>query len=897
MDHTTGIGQTVRRLLLALVAGAAVLATVGATPALASNGCPDPQNFCVATFTSTNTNQDGTPTTQAGAHPFESVTSFTFNTNANGLPTENAKDVVVDLPPGLVGDPNATPHCSVQSLDQVACPTASQVGILGLTVNFGGGPSTINEPLYNIDPPAGVAAEFGSNILVVNTFVDVTVRTGGDYGLRTTVANISANLPVLGTSLTLWGVPSDPGHDADRTCPGFVSPCVSQAPPKPLLTMPTNCGGPLTTTMEADSWQHIGKFVTASYTSQDSGANPVGISGCGKLQFNPSITAKPDTTSADAPAGLDVDVHVPQPADDGSTLATPSLKDATVTLPQGVSVSPSAADGLQACAPGQFGLSNASEPSCPNASKIGTAEIDSPLTADPLQGSIYLAQQNNNPFGSLLAIYVVTEADNVLIKLAAHVVPDPVTGQLTTTFSNNPQLPFSDFKLNFFGGPRGVLATPNSCGTFRTTSSLTPYGGGAPATPSDTFAINSGCVTGFAPTFTAGTTSTQAGGSGGFALSLGRSDTDQDLSGLNVSLPTGLLAKIAGVTQCSDAQASTGTCPSGSQVGTALTGAGPGSDPFFLPGKVYLTGPYKGAPYGLVEVVPALAGPLNLGTVIVRQALNIDKHDAHVTVVSDPLPTILQGIPLRLRRIDVNLDRSGFMQNPTSCASKSISATLTSTSGLSATRSSHYQVGGCSGMAFSPKFNVKESGATKTGKHAKLTVTVTQGQRQAHLKSVKLTLPLSFALDAKTSQNVCSVADAAADNCPAKTVIGTASANTPLLSSPLSGKVYLVQGIRTNKQGQTIKTLPSLLVPLRGQIALDLTGKTSVSHNKLVTTFGSIPDAAISKFVLTVNGGSKGILAITKGLCKSKQSASVKETGQSGKTHGASPKIATPCKK
>jgi hypothetical protein len=891
MNHTTPGGRRARRLVLTLVASIVVLASIAAAPALADFGIQP------GSFTSVNTNQDGTVDTQAGSHPYQSVTSFHFTTTDTGQPNGNVKDVIVDLPPGVVGDPNATPHCTVTQLDNNNCSGDSQVGTLGLTVNIGGGDQSLVTPLYNMTPPAGNAAEFAANVLVVNSPVDVTVRTGGDYGLRTTVANISANLPLTGTTLTLWGVPADPSHDAARQCPGFVTPCSSSAPQRPFLTMPTLCQSQLTSNIETDSWQDPGKFAHDSYASVDNAGNPAGVTGCGRLSFNPSITATPDTTSADSPSGIDVDVHVPQAPSDPNALATPSLRNATVTLPQGMSVSPSAADGLQACSPQQFGLTNASEPTCPNASKVGSAEIDSPLTADPLKGGIYLAQQNNNPFGSLLALYVATEADGVLIKLAAHVVPDPVTGQLVTTFTNNPQLPFTDFKLDFFGGPRGVIATPNSCGTFTTTSSLTPYSGGAAATPSNAFTINSGCVTGFAPTVTAGLSSSQAGQSSPFVLSLARSDTDQELSGLRVSLPTGLLAKIAGVTQCSDAQANAGTCPSDSQVGTALTGAGPGSSPFFLPGKVYLTGPYRGAPYGLVEVVPALAGPLNLGTVIVRQSLSIDKTDAHVTVVSDPLPTILQGIPLRLRRIDVDLNRSGFMQAPTSCAAKTISTTLTSTAGLSITRDDHFQVGGCGDLAFSPKMKLGIKGKTGVGKHAKLTVTVSQPGGQAHLKSVKVTLPLSLALDAKTSQNVCSVSDAAADNCPADTLIGHATANTPLLSTPLSGNAFLVQGIRRNKQGQAIKTLPSLLVTLRGAIALDLTGKTSVSHKKLVTTFGSIPDAAISKFVLTINGGSKGILAITRNLCKTSEVAGVKDTGQSGKTHTGSPKIATPCKK
>ena len=559
-------------------------------------------------------------------------------------------------------------------------------------------------------------------------------------------------------------------------------------------------------------------------------------------------------------------------------------------------MSASAADGLQACSESQFGWGNGSEPTCPNASKIGSAEIDSPIQADPLVGGIYLAQQNANPFGSLLAIYVSAESDGVLIKLAGHVVADPVTGQLVTTFDNNPQLPFSDFKLDFFGGPRAALATPENCGTFTATAALTPWSGSAAATPSDPFSINAGCVNGFSPSFTAGSQSTEAGAFTSFALSLSRSDTDQELSGLSVTLPPGLLARISSVPQCTPAAG--GACPAASLVGTVEAGAGPGPHPFFLPGSVYLTGPYKGAPFGLEEIIPAIAGPLNLGTVVVRQSLNISKSNAQVTVVSDPFPTILQGIPLRIKRIDVDLTRSNFIVNPTNCGPLSISSTMTSVNGASSTQSQRFQVGGCGDLGFSPTFKMNFKGkANHAGKHPTLNVTLTQPGGQANLSSVKLTLPLSIALDAKNSQHVCAVSAAASDSCPASTNIGHATANTPDLSGPLSGIVFLVQGIRTNRSGQTIKTLPALLVTLRGQIALDLTGKTTVSHNKLVTTFGSIPDAAISRFALTINGGSRGILVTTKSLCRTKQVARVTEVGQNGKSHNASPKISTSCHK
>jgi hypothetical protein len=904
-----------RRGLLAFALSCALFAALGAAPAMANIG--------ISTFSNAVLNQDGTTAaTQAGSHPYEMVTNVGFATDASGAPTDNIKDVKVGLPPGLIGNPTAVPRCPIAKLNvsggfgggSNGCPGDSQVGQLAISIPGGG---ALSVPLYNLLPPAGEPAQFGANILLANSFLDVTVNTGTGYGLTTTSSNISTLLPLVGIKVTLWGVPADPSHDADRFCADGTTPCSTSAPMTPFLTLPTTCTGPLQTTLAADAWDSPqGDFVHNTSTMP-------GVTGCNLLSFNPSITARPDTTVADSPSGLDVDLHVPQAPNDPSALATPDVKNATVTLPQGFSLSPAAADGLQACSEAQFGLDNASEPTCPNASKIGTAEIDSPIQPDPLVGGIYFAQQNANPFGSTFAIYVATESDGVLIKLAANVQTNPVTGQITTTFTNNPQLPFTDFKLNFFGGSRAAFASPEGCGSFTTTSDVAPYSSpasGADATPSDSFAINSGCVGGFAPTFTAGTVSSQAGSFSPFDLSFSRSDTDQDLSGLTVNLPPGVSAKLAGIPECSDAdiaqaqqpgrtgarEQQVNSCPASTQVGTVETAAGPGSDPFFLSGKVYLTGPFNGAPYGLVEIVPAVAGPLDLGVVVVRQSLNIDPTDAHVTVTSQPLPTILDGVPLRLRRVDVDLNRSGFTVNPTSCARMSISAALRSAGGVTANDSTRFQAAGCSSLAFSPKLKLSLTGKGKTrsGDHPTLTANLTQKAGQANIKSAKVTLPLSLALDPNNSKHVCAFATAQAVHggavgCPTSTVVGTASAKTPLLSQQLTGKVYLVQGIRTNAHGQQIRTLPSLLVPLRGQIALDLRAKTSVSKGKLVTTFPTVPDVPVSSFKLNLSGGKKGLLVITgrgRSICGSKQTSAATLDAQSGKQESSSIAMATPCK-
>jgi hypothetical protein len=939
--HEMSSSSGYRRLLAGLAATVCVLVATVLLPgsALAQSApvpaCPTPpapsatnphptSSWCATTFNASTINADGSADTQAGSHPFESTTTFAFSTDASGFPSENMKDISVQLPAGFIGDPNATPKCSVEQLDANSCPAASQIGQLTLsaTVNLFNGP----QPVFNMVPPAGVAAQFGTNLLLLDAFINVSVRTGGDYGLSAGLNDTSTLLPLFGSSLTLWGVPGDSSHDTQRVCPGqsVGTPCpVQGGTDKPFLTMPTQCG-PMQFNLVAASWQ--GDTTASSFPGGD-------VNGCGVLSFDPSINVGVGTPSADSPTAVSVDVHVPQAPDNPVSLATPSLKSAVVTLPQGIALSPAAADGLQACSEAQFGPDTSAEPTCPNASKIGTAEIDSPISADPLTGGIFLAQQNANPFGSTFAIYVATEADGTLIKLAAKIDANPATGQLTTTFDGmpafggnpafvgNPQLPFSDFKLNFFGGPRAALMTGETCGTFSGSTDIQPWSApdsGADSTPVPTVTIGAPCGGGFSPTFAAGSANAQAGAFSPFALSFTRSDSDQDLSGLTVTLPPGVSAKLANVPLCSDAdiaaaQGKTGaaelaspSCPASTQVGTVETGAGPGSDPFFLSGKVYLTGPFDGAPYGLVVIVPAVAGPLDLGNVVIRQALNVDPTDAHVTVTSQPFPTILDGVPLRLRRVDVDLNRSDFTVNPTSCNAMSINATLTSTGGATANDSSHFQVGGCLGLAFSPKLKLSLSGKgqNKSGKHPTLTANLTQPSGQANIHLAKVTLPLALALDPSNSKHVCAFATAQAVHggavgCPTSTIVGTATAKTPLLSQPLSGKVYLVQGTRTNAQGQQIKTLPSLLIPLRGQFALDLRAQTSVSNGKLVTTFPTVPDVPVSSFKLTLTGGKKGLLVITgrgRSICGRTQTSSATLDAQSGKQVNSSIKMATPCK-
>jgi hypothetical protein len=855
-----------------------------------------------------------TSTIQAGGHP-DVTTAFSFKTFVDAqnhtVTDGNVKDIQVQLPAGVIGNATAMGRCHRDQLLDGRCPIDSQVGIGTITLDGGHGVVDAHDiPVYNIDPAAGEPATLAQPIYpgALVPLIEIHVRTGDDYGITAELRNLQTSGKTLrAATLTLWGVPADPSHDGWRGFVPFtegVFGASSSADRRPFMINPTACGAPLTTTMRADSWQHPGVFDTATVTSP-------AITRCDRLRFDPSLSVQPQSSQADSPSGYTVDLKVPQ-NDNPDGLATATLRKATVALPAGVSVDPSSADGLAACTPTQIGWLGDSpthfsgdEPSCPDASKIGTVEIATPLLPDHLTGSIYLAKQNDNPFGSLFAIYIVAEADGVLVKLPGKVDPDAVTGQLKTTFDDNPQLPFSELTLRFKGGPRAALANPPSCGTYTTTSELTPWSApdsGRAPTPSDSFQITSGCSGGFAPGFSAGVTDPMAGGSSPFVFRLTRADGDQFLAGIaDVHLPAGLLASIRGVPLCGNAEAAAGTCDAGSQIGEVTTGAGPGSHPFFLPGKVFLTTGYKGAPYGLSIVVPAVAGPFDLGTVVVRAAVNVDPTSAALSVDTDPLPTILDGIPLRLRDIALNINRPGFMRNPTNCTPARLTANAVSTTGTVAALSNRFQVGGCAGLEFSPRLAMRLTGKGQTtdGKHPALNVTVTQPGGQANLRSATVALPLSLALDPDNSQVVCDYNAGLRAQCPANTIVGQATAVSPLLNRPLTGPVYLVQGIRLDSSGRQRKTLPTLLVPLRGELAIDLRAHTAVVNNKLVTTFPAIPDAQISSFKLTITGGRKGILVVThsQNLCTRKQVATVRLGGQNGKNDDFDATMRTPCAK
>jgi uncharacterized repeat protein (TIGR01451 family) len=884
----------------------------GATGASASEPTPvsrTPVGFGFQSFDGSFTNADGSTDTQAGSHPYEATTTFNITTTAgpqgNLLPVGSPRDVQVVLPSGITGDPNAVAKCTQHELQLELCPIASQVGILTLRESALTSPNFFGlvTPVYNMVPSPGVPAALGFEVAESTNLIDLGVRTGTGYGLVTSLSDISAGIPVTGSTLTVWGVPADPSHDVQRcthldywtgSCDELGiperSPHSADAPPAPFLTLPSSCGGPLSTGISLDSWQEPGVFLGDSYLTHEGLGEPVGFDGCSRLDFSPSLTAAPDTAAASTPSGLQADLHVPQ-STSPEGLGEAALKKTVVTLPAGMTINPAAANGLAVCTPEEIGLENANKASCPEASKVGSIEVVSPALESPLEGSVYTAEQGNNPFGSLLALYLVAEGDGVLVKTPAEVRLDPVTGQVTTVVDNIPQQPFSELRLRLSGGPRAPLSTPPGCGSYTTSAVLSPYSTETASVESPSAfqitggANGTGCgALGFAPGFTAGTVNNQAGAFSPFTVTFSRSDQDQGLGGVTVTTPPGLLGLLRTVQRCGEPQAAQGTCGAGSLIGHATATAGVGPDPVGVTGQVFLTGPYRGAPFGLSVVVPAAAGPFNLGTVVVRAAIGVDPHTAQITVSSDPLPTILQGVPLQVKTVSVTVDRTGFMFNPTSCEPMSVGGTLSSTQGANANVSARFQAANCANLPFGPVFTV--STQAKTSKHdgASLDVkTVFPAGAQANIRSVAVVLPKQLPARLTTIQQACPEATFAANpaGCPAGSNIGTATATTPILATPFTGPAYLVS------HGGA--AFPDVVIVFQGEgVTLDLVGSVNIKHGITTSKFATVPDAPISSFELSLpEGPHSGLAAVlpakAKGnLCGTSLSMPFTITAQNG---------------
>lgn len=837
----------------------------------------------------------------AGAHPdfitnIEMKTDPTSPTDPTGLkaPYGQVKDITVTLPPGLLGNLNAADTCSTAQFvtalsSHEGCSFGSQVGVAVLHVYDFNNAFTVS--IFNLETSGtDDVARLGFYVLSVPAFIEVHVRSEDDYGVTAEVTGISSIAQLVSAKTTLWGVPADHSHDTQRLTPeesqsGSSSPPRSSGrAPAPFMTNPTTCGEPLEVSFSADSYQEVGK--------PDQMSTSLGkITECGKLEFKPTFSLIPTTREAAAPSGADAFLDIPQ-NEAVNGLATSQLRNTVVKLPQGLTIAAGAADGLEACSAVEVGykVSPPAAANCPEASKVATAEIDSPALARPIKGAVY--QRTPEP-GHITRAWLVADELGVHVKLPGEFVLDPDTGRITSLFLETPQVPVRQFKLHFKGGARGVLATPDLCGTYQTEYDFNPWSEAANVTGKTPMTFDQHCNGGgFNPKLSAGTVSSSAAGFSSFVTDLTQESGEQNLAGLSIDLPQGVLAKLAGVGVCSDAAAASGDCPAPSQIGTTAVATGPGPSPLWIPqpGKaptaVYLAGPYKGGPYSIVVKTPAQAGPFDLGTVVVRAAIRVDPETAQVSVASDPLPQFLEGIPVDYRAIHVAVDRREFTLNPTSCDPMEVTGSARSALGATAPLSSRFQAANCATLGFRPKLSLKLTGGTGRNDNPALRATLTMPKRGANIARAQVALPHSEFLDQAHIRTICTRVQFAADACPGGAVYGWARAVTPLLDQSLEGPVYL----RSSNN-----LLPDLVADLRGQIHIVLVGRIDSIGGGIRTTFSQVPDAPVSKFVLSMQGGRKGLLVNSRNLCTSVNRAVVKMDGQNGKVRDFKPALRTGC--
>jgi len=974
----------------ASVSGGGAVGTRTATHAIEVGG---DERFGVEDYELIPEDPSGSVDTRAGSHPFQLTSVVTLNTTTpepGGEPrgVALAKDVSSELPAGLIADPAPLARCGgaqfvggheVEEHIVNECPAQSAVGVATLTFNEPGvlGLHTVTAPIFNLEPLPGGPARFGiEEEGLISVFLDTSVRTGGDYGVTLTAANISETVWLLSLKLTFWGVPGDARHDSQRgwecldgfgTCPSSTA-----ANPPPFLALPTSCNAPWASTLHADSWaseEHPSQVAEPFTYELEEGGHPLKLDGCDQLPFAPEVTVTPVGTAASTPTGLSVDVHVPQStATDSEELTESTVRDITLALPEGMTLNPAGANGLEACSESQIGFAGFNQfdpeyepgvqtpiftPSlpeplqpgvnfCPEASKIGTVKLQTPLLANALEGSVYLAAQSANPFGSLVAAYLVAKdpVSGVLVKLPGALSLSPQTGRITATFENTPQLPIEELDLDFFGSERALLATPAHCGSYTTTVSLTPWSAEeddeAAVTKhvESTFDITSGpngtacpgATLPFNPSLTGGVTNLNAGAFSPLTVTVSRADGQQSLQAFALRLPAGVSGMLSGVPLCAEAQATAGTCPAASQIGETTVAAGLGADPYILTGgEVYLTGPYNGtgsctpggegaqssssgcAPFGLSIVTPVKAGPLDLENapenhppcdcLVIRAGIDVDPQTAQLTIATGGIPSIIDGVPLQIKDLNITINRPGFIFNPTSCAKMKIEGTITGGEGASSSVSAPLQLGNCTALGFKPRFTISTSGKTSRQNGASLHVKLAYpkaplGQseigQQANLASVKVDLPRQLVSRLATLGGACLARTFEADPaaCPASSRVGTASVTTPVLpgvGGNLSGRDATPPGRDGNLSGPAYfvshggKRFPELMLVLQGDgVTVDLTGETSISSAGVTSsTFRAIPDVPVETFELNLPEGSRSVLAANGKLCQTGRTVTV----------------------
>ncbi len=861
-------------------------------------------------------------TSQAGDHP---DFSYEFALANPGEP-EAAKEVVLDAPQGLFGNPNAVPRCTSSDFALMQCPTSSQVGIVTIRANYSGNSNNLlgTAPIYYVQPQEEeetVRFAFIVPALQIPISTPVSVRTASDYGLRFNVSGLTQLIPLAGARLTVWGKPANGSHSGDRFakgspgdpagCPGSETTACEGPNPAgtadhPMINNPTVCTNePLPVTLSAVTYQDPNNA-----TEAEDELPPV--EGCEKLNFYPVLNASLTTDESDAPSGLDLELQAKQFESDA--LSPSQIKQATVKLPDGLTINPDAADGQQACPDALANFDSEGPAECPDHAKIGTMELETPALEGPLKGSIYFGEPKP---GDQYRVFLIADGFGIHAKLVGDIRPDPKTGQVTADFTNLPQVPFEAFNFHIFASQRALLATPTHCANYSVESVFKPWNSALADQPSSpNFSLSSGpnggpCppeVRPFQPRLVAGTSNPLAGAFSSFHLKLDRDDGDQFLNDLNFRMPPGFTGDLRGITYCSEAQiaaaaANAGraeqaspSCPASSQIGTTNVSAGPGTNPFNAVGRMNLSGPFDPdgagpepeAPLSLAAITPALAGPYDYGVVVVRVALYVDRRTAQVSAVSQAVPQIIGGVPIRMRSIQVNIDKQNFTINPTNCSNFSVDSEGIGDQGTPALFSSFFHAVNCRYLDFNPKMTVKQIGKGATGRSAnpKMRFELRTKKGEANIKSVKVTLPKAFAIDQRHLSNLCSKAQLEAENCAGRQPIGSVMTKTPLLDQPLKGPAYAVSGFGK---------LPRLAFILNGQVQLVPQAESKSVNGKLTTTVPTVPDAPIGYFRLDLLGGKKGYLVNTRSLCKGDPVIVVDYTGQNGKDATQNVKTKTSC--
>jgi hypothetical protein len=915
-------------------------ATIGILSAAALLAFPSPvlaEDFGLHDFDVTFTKADGTIQTQAGSHPYAMTTSFEANTiegeGGKAVPVEQIKDVFATQMEGFAGSPTAVPRCSTIDFltlpnefdhNVPACADGSAVGEVAIVLKSADeekGAEGDEAPVYLLEPAPGTAAKLGFWVKGIPITVDVVVSESPPNNVLAASRNISQLVDFFGATFTLWGTPASPAHDEERgACYKGGKSCPAGVSEFPFLTLPRACNGPLFTHWEIDSWLNPGIWVEGDAITHDGAGNPQGMSGCGKLEFGPRISAKPSTDEAASPTGLSFSLDV---TDEGLSspegLAQSDIKDILVALPEGMTLNPSVAEGLKACSEADLARETAFSESgegCPEASKVGVLDVTTPILPDKtLHGDLYVATPYENPFDSLIALYAVIKDPDlgVLVTQAIEVTPDPKTGQILSITEDMPQFPLGHVEIRLRVGGRSPMISPPSCGNFETVAELTPW-----SDPSDVFeetssfhidhGVGGGPCPGsppFEPGFSAGSLNSSAGVFTPFFMQLTRRDGDQDLTRFDATLPPGTLAKLAGVSQCSDAaiaaarqktgkaEQASPSCPASSLIGHVQGGAGVGSQLTYVPGSLYLAGATNGAPLSVVAIVPAVAGPFDVGNVVVRVALRINPRTGVASVdssASDPLPHILAGIPLAVRDVQVLTDRPSFTLNPTGCLPSATQARIwggganpfSTADDSPLALSFPFQAANCGSLGFKPHLALTLKGGTKRGGHPALRSVLKPRKGDSNLDDLTLRLPHSAFLDQAHIRTICTRVQYAAKACPPGAVYGQATAITPLLDQPLTGPVYL----RSSDHN-----LPDLVFALHGIVDVEAVARIDSKKGGIRASLEDIPDAPITEAIVEMPAGKKGLIVNSTDLCRSGHHARADLNGHNAATRALKPLV------